>query len=315
MLMNEQSSGRETPQRPRPSTRRIVVIGANGALGSDLVKVFRAGWQVTGLTPDDLDVRELESVRRPLLAARPDVVINTAAYNLVREAETNVDEAHAVNAAGAGHVAAVAREIGAVCLHYGTDYVFDGETTRPYTENDRPRPLNVYGKSKLAGERAVLEASPRNLVLRTTGLYGETPTVTKGRNFVQIIWQMARGRLEISISEREVCSPTWTLELARQTRAVIEAGASGLFHTVNEGVCTWREFAQAVLDLSGERVVVRGQPQAPDPGLARPRYTALENARLRALGLSLMRPWRVALEEFLRSEGGARLRTLTSVDA
>jgi len=295
-------------QQPHPTVRRIVIIGANCALGSDLVKVFRDGWQVTGLTPDDLDVRDLESARRPLLAARPDVIINTAAYNLVREAEADATEAFAVNEAGARHVAVVARELGAVCVHYSTDYVFDGKTARPYTEADPPQPVNVYGASKLAGECAVLETSPRNLVLRTTGLYGETPTVTKGRNFVQTIWQMARGRAEIAISEREACSPTWTQELARQTRVLIEAGASGLFHAVNEGVCTWREFAQAVLDLSGERVVVRGQPQAPDPGLARPRYTALENARLRALGLNIMRPWRAALEEFLRSEGGARLR-------
>jgi len=304
-------NGKDTPAPSYSSPRHVVIIGANGALGSDLVKVFRDGWQVTGLTPEDLDVRDLQSVRRPLVAARADLVINTAAYNLVREAEANSDEAYAVNATGAGHVAAVAREVGAACLHYSSDYVFDGETTRPYTEADPPRPVNVYGASKLAGERAVLEASPRNLVLRTTGLYGETPTVTKGRNFVQIVWQMARGRQEIAISEREVCSPTWTLELARQTRVVIEADASGLFHAVSEGACTWREFAQAVLDLSGERVIVRGQPQALDPGLARPRFTVLENARLRALGLNIMKPWRAALEEFLRSEGGARLRTLS----
>ncbi|MCX7825848.1 MAG: dTDP-4-dehydrorhamnose reductase, partial [Verrucomicrobiae bacterium] len=301
-------NGKDTPSPPRADPRHVVVIGANGALGSDLVKVFRDGWRVTGLTPDDLDVRDLESVRRALLAARPDVVINTAAYNRVREAETEADEAYAVNATGAGHVAAVALDLGAVCVHYSTDYVFDGETTRPYTEADPPQPVNIYGASKLAGECAVLESSSRNLVLRTTGLYGETPTVTKGRNFVQTLWQMARGRQEIAISEREICSPTWTLELARQTRVVVEAGASGLFHAVNEGACTWREFAQAVLDLSGERVTVCGQPQAPDPGLVRPRYTALENARLRTLGLNIMKSWRAALEEFLRGEGGARLR-------
>jgi len=289
----------------------IAIIGARGALGSDLMEVFRDGWQVTGFDLPDLDVTNLDPLRQQLATARPDIVINTAAYNLVREAEANRDAAFAVNDTGAANVAAAAADLGAVCVHYGTDYVFDGEAGRPYAETDTPRPLNVYGASKLAGERRVLAASPRNLVLRTTGLYGETPTLTKGANFVQTVWKMARGRQEIALSERETCSPTWTLELARQTRVLLEAGASGLFHAVQEGACTWREFAQAVLDISGDVVVVKPKPSSDDAGLARPRYTALANARLHALGINRMSHWRTALETFLKSEGGRRLRELT----
>ncbi len=290
--------------------QHIAIIGARGALGSELMKVFRDGWKATGFDLPELDVTALDRVRRRLEAARPDVVVNTAAYNLVREAESNRDAAFAVNETGAANVAAVAAELGAVCVHYGTDYVFDGETARPYTETDAPRPINVYGASKLAGEQRVLAASPRHLVLRTTGLYGETPTLTKGMNFIQTVWQMARGQREIALSEREVCSPTWTLELARQTRVLLEAGAGGLFHAVQEGACTWREFAQAVLDIGGDAVAVKPKP-AGGAGLARPRFTALANARLHALGLNRMNHWRAALEEFLTGESGRRLRERT----
>lgn len=291
--------------------QHIAIIGSRGALGSDLMKVFRDGWQVTGFDLPDLDVTRLDQVRLQLETARPNVIINTAAYNLVREAESNRDAAFAVNETGAANVADVAANLGAVCVHYGTDYVFDGERNHPYAETHAPRPLNVYGASKLAGEERVLAAAPRNLVLRTTGLYGETPTLTKGMNFVQIVWQMARGKQEIAISGRETCSPTWTLELAKQTRVLLEAGASGLFHAVQEGACSWREFAQAVLDIGGNNVVVKPKPAGDEAGLARPRYTALSNARLHALGLNRMSHWRTALEKFLNSEGGRRLRERT----
>ena len=291
--------------------KHAAIIGVNGALGSDLEKVFADGWRITGYTVADLDVTDLEQIRRQLGASRPDVVINTAAYNLVREAETHREAAFAVNATGAGNVAAVAAEMGIICLHYSTDYVFDGETDRPYTEADPAIPLNVYGASKLEGERLVLAASPCHAVLRTTGLYGETPTLTKGENFVQTVWRLTRGQKEFGMSEREICTPSWTLELARQTRAVLEAGESGLFHAVQEGFCTWREFAQAVLDISGDNVVVQPRPATPDVSLKRPRFSALENARLKVLGLNCMRPWRMALEEFLTSEGGRALRKRT----
>lgn len=291
--------------------QHIAIIGARGALGSDLMKVFCDGWQVTGFDLPELDVTDLAQLRRRLEAARPGVVVNTAAYNLVREAEANRDAAFAVNETGAANVAAVAAGLGAVCVHYGTDYVFDGESSRLYIEADAPRPLNVYGASKLAGEQRVLAASPRHLVLRTTGLYGETPTLTKGANFVQIVWQLARGKKEIALSDRETCSPTWTLELARQTRVLLEADASGLFHAVQEGACSWREFAQAILDIGGDAVVVKPKPDGGNAGLARPRYTALANARLHALGLNRMSHWRAALETFLKSEGGRRLRERT----
>lgn len=291
--------------------QHIAIIGARGALGSDLMKVFRDGWQVTGFDLPNLDVTNLDQLRRQLAAVRPEVVINTAAYNLVREAEANRDAAFAVNEAGAANVANVARALGAVCVHYGTDYVFDGETDRPYAETDVPKPLNVYGASKLAGEQRVLTTSPRNLVLRTTGLYGETPTLTKGANFVQIVWQMARGKKEIALSDRETCSPTWTLELARQTRVLLEAGTGGLFHTVQKDACSWREFAQAIFDIDGDAVVVKPKPCEADAALKRPRYTALTNARLHALGLNRMSHWRTALEIFLKSESGRRLRERT----
>lgn len=289
----------------------LVIIGNRGALGTDLARVFADGWRVTGLDLPELDVTDLAGLRHHLETLRPAVVINTAAYNLVREAEKEREAAFAVNEAGAGHVAAVAAGFGAVCVHYSTDYVFDGETGRPYTEDDVPRPLNIYGASKLAGEQRVLKASPRHLVLRTTGLYGGTPTRTKGTNFIQTVWRMAQGRTEIALSDREKCSPTWTLELARQTRALVESETSGLFHAVQEGDCSWRQFAQAVLDLGGDSVVVKPKPDSGDSGLKRPRYTALANARLHALGLNRMSHWRTALETFLSSEEARRLRQLT----
>lgn len=127
--------------------QHIAIIGSRGALGSDLMKVFRDGWQVTGFDLPDLDVTRLDQVRLQLETARPDVIINTAAYNLVREAELNRDAAFAVNETGAANVADVAANLGAVCVHYGTDYVFDGKRNHPYAETHAPRPLNVYGAS------------------------------------------------------------------------------------------------------------------------------------------------------------------------
>lgn len=287
---------------------RTAVVGADGQLGWDLCRALReAGHEVAELTRGEIEVTEPASVRHALAAAAAEVVVNTAAMTHVDGCERDPREAFAVNALGARNVALTARELGFVLVHMSTDYVFDGGKGAPYVEDDCPSPLNVYGASKLAGEHLVRSLVPRHIVVRTSGLYGERPSMGKGgANFPLLMLDLARKQRVVRVVTDECITPTYTADLARQLVELVEAGpdACGVVHATANGQCTWFDFAAKIFELCGLEVALEPTTsrefgrEAP-----RPAYSVLENARLRALGIDRMPPWEDGLRRYLSAIG------------
>lgn len=283
---------------------KTLVIGSSGQLGQDLMKVL--GEEAVGLTHADIDVTDGVGVSRLLREHKPDWVINTAAFHRVDDCELNPTLAFSVNASGAANVARAAAEMGAGVVFYSTDYVFGGEGRPrhdPHTESSLPDPYNVYGVSKLAGERMVMNANPRHLVIRSAGLYG-TATSRKGWTFPELMVTKGRNDGWVKVVIDQALSPTYTLDLAETTRALMESEARGLFHLTNGGECSWFEFAQATFDITG--VAVNMEPTETVTGerrARRPPYSALASERLEQAGVAPMRPWREALAHYLHAKG------------
>ena len=272
---------------------RFLITGARGMLGSDLVAVL-ADRDVTGLGSADLDVTD----RAAAVAAVEgyDVVINAAAYVRVDDAETNEAEATAVNAIGAENLAIAAREAGAKLVQVSTDYVFDGSATTPYSESQPLAPLGAYGRSKAEGERRVLAAHPDgSYIVRTAWLYGE-----HGTNFARTMLKLAGKLPTVSVVADQYGQPTWTLDLAKQIVALVNAGAPvGAYHGTNSGKTNWFEFARAVFaenGLDAERVLPTTSAEFVRPA-PRPSYSVLGHDAWTAAGLAPMRPWREALAD------------------
>lgn len=294
---------------------RIAIIGANGQLGCDLVRVFSDDHHdVLALTHAEIEISNLESVRRSIGTASPDLVINTAAMHHVENCEKDPAAAYAVNALGARNLAQVTRELGAALLHVSTDYVFDGAKNTPYTEDDLPLPLNVYGNSKLAGEYYVRTLNPRHFVVRTSGLYGQHRCRAKGgQNFVDRMLELARTRGQVRVVADEFVSPTSTLELSRQILKLSTCEAYDLYHATSEGSCSWYEFAREIFSLT--EIPVKLEAAAPGEFPAktpRPAYSVLENARLKRLGINLFSSWQEGLRQYLVTSRQASVAEVAS---
>lgn len=283
---------------------RVAVLGADGQLGTDLAAHFAAaGDEVARLGHADVQVEDAGAVRAALAAARPEVVVNTAAFHPLGHCEENPERAFAVNALGARNVARAAREIGVAHLYVSTDYVFDGRAGRAYTEEDTPRPLSVYGASKLAGEHlALAEAGVPAWVIRVSAIYGRVPSRAKGDNFLTMILRRAREQSEVRVVDDEIVSPTPTLEIARALRELLLAGRPGLYHLACQGSCSWYEFTQALFSLMGIVTPLRAASTSDFPGPnLRPACSALDSHRYRDLCGRELPPWREALARFVAS--------------
>ena len=284
-------------------SRTVAVIGGNGQLGTDVVAAFAAqGWNAAALTHEDIRVDDAASVNAVIGALKPAVVVNTAAFHVPAQCETEPDRAFAVNATGALNVARSANDAGAACVYVSTDYVFDGAKRAPYLETDQPNPLNTYGASKLAGERAVMDNAERALVIRVSGLYGAVPCRAKGSNFVTTMVRAAAERAEVRVVTDEILTPTPTPVVAAALVDLVTVEARGLFHLTCEGECSWHDFARAIFDeMKITTPLVPVTSDAFPVGVARPDYSVLDNAALRALGRPALPPWRTALTEFVRN--------------
>jgi dTDP-4-dehydrorhamnose reductase len=279
---------------------RVVILGATGQLGSDLLDAF-CDLDVHGLAHADLEIGDAERVRQVLGALRPDVVVNTAAFHNVPRCETMAPEAYALNAIAPGHLAQTCAALDARLVQVSTDYVFDGAKRAPYVETDCPNPLNVYGTSKLAGEYAVLNGGDRHQVVRSSGLYGMRPCRAKGGNFIDTMFKLAREKPEVRVVDDEVLTPTFTADLAGQIRVLALDGPPGLYHATNQGSCSWFEFARLVFELGALTTpLLPTTVTAFAAPVRRPVYSVLDNAALRAAGLDRMRPWRDALTDYMR---------------
>ncbi|MBM3970817.1 MAG: dTDP-4-dehydrorhamnose reductase [Planctomycetes bacterium] len=282
--------------------RDIVIIGATGQLGHDLCE--RLGPRAVGLTHREVELCERESLSQTLSPLRPRIVINTAAFNFVDDAETRAGEAFAVNALGVRELSLVCRDLDCVLVHFSTDYAFglDGCRRDPYSEDDVSGPINIYGTSKLAGECFVRSLCPKHFVVRTCGLYGHHGSGGKGRNFVNTMLRLAREGRPVRVVADQICTPTATADLADATLRLIETDAFGLYHWTNGGQCSWHEFASEIFRLAGLTVDCTPITTAEFGSRAlRPAFTVLEARRWQTLGLPTPRPWQDALREFLSS--------------
>ena len=286
---------------------KVAIIGANGQLGSDLVKVF--GEEAISLTRRDLDVTDPESLK-VLNALEPEVIINTAAYVRVDDAELEVEKAFQVNAIGALNVAKACNEIGAINVYISTDYVFEGAKGEPYTEEDIPNPINVYGLSKYTGEVFTRNYSKKYYIIRVASLYGKAGARGKGGNFVDSMIQRAKNGEEIKVVDDVFMSSTYTKDVSIMLKRFLDLDleikpAFGVYHIVNEGYCNWYEFTREIFSILGWDAQIQITPikSSELKRLAkRPIFSALRNKKLDDLGLG-MRNWREALKEYLIEKG------------
>jgi dTDP-4-dehydrorhamnose reductase len=289
---------------------RILVTGARGQLGTDLVAAATAaGTEVRGLGSAELDITDADAVQAAVAAfaagsdGAPAVLINAAAYTAVDAAETDSQRAFAVNERGPAHLAASAARHGVRMIHVSTDYVFPGDAHRPYRVDDPTGPRSVYGASKLAGERAVTSQHPDAHVVRTAWVYGAA-----GGNFVRTMASLERTRPTVSVVADQVGSPTWS---ADQAAGLLELAAAdlpgGVLHATNAGQVSWFEFARAVFAELGAdpgRVLATTTAEFPRPA-PRPAYSVLSGEEWRSAGLTPLRPWREALAAAFAADGAA----------
>jgi len=279
---------------------KVLLIGANGQLGSDLLKVFQAaGDAVVPVTHAQVDVCSADRVTEIMAEAKPDVVVSTAAFHKVEECEQKPALAFEVNGIGAMNLALACHRFGAVLVNFSTDYVFDGKKNGPYEETDLPSPLNVYGVSKLAGEYLVAAYAERRFVIRTCGLYGVAGSRGRGGNFVETVLKKAQAGEAIRVVDDQVLTPTYTADLAEATRKLILTGRYGLYHVSSEGQCSWYEFTRYIFECVGleAKLLPVSSSEFASP-VKRPANSVLSKAKLRALGVSIP-VWKDALPRYL----------------
>ena len=277
----------------------ILVVGANGMLGRDMMAVL--GKRARGVDIADIDITSLESVERVLTTLRPSVVINCAAYTDVDGCETNTDIAMQVNGEGVGYLAMATRGIGARLVQVSSDYVFDGSKGSPYQEDDAPRPVSVYGESKLAGEMNAAFNS-EHLIVRTQWLYG-----LHGKNFVETMLRLAKEKDTLSVVDDQIGSPTWTIDLANSIVALIDKRCQGVYHAANAGFCSWNEFARAIFEEAGVSVTVAGMTtEELNRPARRPLYSTLDCGKLEQDVGFRPQPWRDALHSYISLRTPAR---------
>lgn len=282
--------------------RRWLVTGAWGQLGSDLVRTL-PGEEVIAIDRDALDITNEAAVRAMVSAVRPHVLISAAAYTAVDAAESDEITAMLVNGVAPGLLAGAGRAVGARTIQVSTDYVFPGDASEPYAEDAPTGPKSAYGRTKLAGERAVLAADPSACIVRTAWVYGET-----GSNFVKTMATLESQRETVSVVDDQRGSPTWSRHLAR---ALVELGRSsvdpGVYHCTGSGDTTWYEFTQAIFEELGAdpaRVLPTSTEAFPRPA-PRPAYSVLSHQRWIDAGLTPMPHWRTALGEAFAQSGSA----------
>jgi dTDP-4-dehydrorhamnose reductase len=285
--------------------RRVVVIGSKGQLGSDLVRELGDPDRIVPLSHQDLEICDHANTREVLTGLRPDAVINTAAYHRVDDCEDHESRAFETNAAAVLNLGRICNDLDALLVHVSTDYVFggDGDRTSPYTEEDPPCPLNVYGASKLAGENLLREECRRHLIVRTSGLYG----LAGDRNFVAVMLGLAGKGRPLRVVDDQRLAPTYTAHVARKMVQLLASTARGTVHVTNQGKCTWHEFARRLFELAGltpDLTPITSQEFGAKA--TRPAYSVLANEALTRAGLDPMPHWSQGLADYLAGKRSGR---------
>lgn len=291
-------------------TVNILLFGRNGQLGTFLAPRLAPLGHVTVLGHADVDLADSGRVAQAIADFAPRVIVNAAAYTAVDQAEADADAARAVNAAGPAAMARAAAQMGALLVHYSTDYVFDGSAVSPYLEEAPTAPLGVYGRTKLEGEQAIRAAGCDHLIIRTAWLYSHT-----GKNFLRTMLRLASERDELRVVDDQTGSPTYVGNVADASvvmiRKVLESpaipGRLGTFHVTNQGATTWCGFARRIVALAGRAVRVTPIRTIDYPTPARrPAYSVLDNTRLaQAFGITLPH-WEEGLRQCMMEHGPAK---------
>ncbi len=302
---------------PKPARRddTIVVTGATGQIGYEAVRALAPLGRIVGLTREDLDLADLAAIREMAQRLRPRVIVNAAAYTAVDRAETDRELASAINAHAPEVLAEAARRVGAMLVHYSTDYVFDGRKGSPYLETDPTNPLSVYGSTKLAGEQAIQAVGGSYVILRTSWVYG-----ARGTNFVRTMLRLAREREELRIVNDQVGAPTWSRSVASMAADIVSyelsrgeefgAGLAGLFHLSAAGETTWYDFARCILEGDPRREEQKCRRITPisseefargatRPIARRPAYSVLDNTAFADRFRLSLSDWRQSLHTVL----------------
>jgi len=284
---------------------KVLLIGYRGQLGRDLQQTF-AEEDLILSTQEELRVQDAARVEEFAGQARPDVILNCAAFHRVDECEDRADLAFETNVFGVRNLALAARNTGAVLVHFSTDYVFDGPGRTPYVESDGACPKCVYAVSKLSGEFMLQSIWPKHFVFRVCGLYGYAGSREKGSNFVETMIGLARQGKPIRVVDDQVATPTSTRDVARAVRQMVGSEAYGLYHLTNAGACSWHEFTAAIFRYAGLHPDLTPVTSAEFPLKAkRPNYSVLDNQRLRAQGFDEMPEWHAALERYVKGRAAA----------
>jgi dTDP-4-dehydrorhamnose reductase len=281
---------------------KILLIGKTGQLGGSLIAV-NVKHDIVAPTRADLDIIDIASFDSMLANINPDVVINTAAFHNVPQCELEPQKAFDINVVKVEKLALSCKKANILFVTFSTDYVFDGNKKSPYTENDCPNPIQMYGITRLAGEQAVQAVAPNNaIIIRTCGLYGLDGAISKGGNFVDKRIADAKVNKQIQIGCDQVVSPTFTHDLAIAVLRLIEHPDKkpGIYHLVNEGECTWYEFTKEIYELLDIKTKVNPIDRGGVSGeIRRPLYSVLKNTKARSLGIQLPN-WRESLTKYLK---------------
>lgn len=293
---------------------KILLLGKNGQVGYELQRALAPLGHVIALGRQELDLTDYRAIQQVVRSVKPQLIINAAAYTAVDQAEKEPDLAMAINGTAPGMLAEEARKVGAAIIHYSTDYVFNGQKKAPYTEEDTPNPLNVYGRTKLASEQAIMQADVPHLILRTSWVYGR-----RGKNFLLTILRLAREKEVLRVVNDQVGSPTWCRYIADSTAHILQMARpdivgyvkqyQGLYHLSAAGETTWYQFALFLLNADPDRqeqVVKTVQPitSAEYPALAiRPNYSVLDNLKIRQTFGTPPVDWREGVVQCLAEKG------------
>ncbi len=268
---------------------RILVTGANGQLGNEIRTIAKCSddsYIFTDITDDIatsyLDISDLDAVRKMIVANGIDIIINCAAYTNVDRAEEDIEKATIINTTAPANLAQAIKEVGGLLIHISTDYVFDGESNKPYTEEQQTAPTSVYGRTKLAGEEAIIATDCRYVIIRTAWLYSEY-----GRNFCKTMINLTSTKPQIKVVDDQIGTPTYALDLAKAIERVVEkydGTQTGIYHYSNDGICSWFEFAKAIAELYGtsECDIQPCTSAEFESVVKRPAYSALDKGKIGA---------------------------------
>ena len=274
---------------------KILITGSNGMLGHDLIDVLKNNHELILTTSKNLDITNKEEVFTVIGDKNPDIIINSAAYTDVDGCEENQDTAFSVNGDGVKNLAFACKKFNCILVHISTDYVFNGENTRPWVEDDEIGPISVYGKSKLKGEESILEILDKYFIIRTAWLYG-----INGKNFPKTMLELAENHDEVKVVYDEVGTPTYTPDLVKAISKLINTDYFGIYHITNSGSCSWCEFSKYIFEIAKKDIkVIPVTASEFARAASRPHYSVLENKKWVENGFKPLRSYKDAIKEYL----------------